>query len=643
MQSDKDESKDYNSNDYNSKDSFIASEADESPIASSEDEEFQLEPAKKKAVRRKASGGGKNDAKNRGRRLKKMKEKVHKPADDDFVEYEGDIPGKGLRASKEEKEDFEQEENSFNQHRFARDLGEHHDLLNNIFNDDLFKEDAKETQTETETNQKTTEDFSKMLPPEEKQRYFLTEQDQKIKKMDLPERLQIRFEGRPEIVPEEMVHESRWIVKKLMRKNNLSDSFEASLEVKVYGVLENLLWKNQEIMYIWVYSRQDITSNMFGPSRIENNYELTLDDLWFIYFADQEWQKCSEMRVSLTKLMQLLEKYEEISGFAKMALDNAMDIDNLTGCYEYLKFKVKSYIDEDQIETLLKDAQPNQKSVVRMKKMKKPNRLREMREYGMDKVAYQITINPEQLAANFEENSQVNTPTLLRQRPNELSEEVSREDVGYLSRPVDTLNAISKKIAADYFFHPVIRSHLKKICNEKLYIVTKPTEKGKKTLTVYHYYYPTKRITGKRMSSIDPCLWMLIMEAEKKGLVRVKFTMDYNQDPDWFILMEKVERLLLDNRQPNTSSEKSLIKSWNQVRRRIVNHIVKIYAKPVFEKEFRKQLTKSGKDHITREIKREFKQIINIKPYRPTRQEEGGQEESVQAEEDLGKLSGFVD
>jgi hypothetical protein len=92
---------------------------------------------------------------------------------------------------------------------------------------------------------------------------------------------------------------------------------------------------------------------MYGPNQTENNYELTLDDLWFIYFADEEWQKCSEMKVSLTKLMKLLEKYEEIKDLAKIALDNAMDLNNLTSCYEYLKFKVKIYIDEDEIEKLL--------------------------------------------------------------------------------------------------------------------------------------------------------------------------------------------------------------------------------------------------------------------------------------------------
>jgi transcription elongation factor SPT6 len=232
-------------------------------------------------------------------------------------------------------------------------LGENQNILQNIFNDDMFNDEEPNDVDSEENNKKATEDFSKMLPPEEQQKHFLTEKDQRIKKKDIPERLQIRFEGRSEANNEEMVHEARWIVRKLIIKNNLADQFSEFLEVKVYGVLENLLWKNQEIMYIWMYSRQDITSNMHSNNRIEHNYELTLEDLWFIYFADEEWQKCSELKLSLTKLMKLLDKYEKLQGLAKVAFDNAMDLEHLTACYEFMRFRLKCYIDEDEIEELL--------------------------------------------------------------------------------------------------------------------------------------------------------------------------------------------------------------------------------------------------------------------------------------------------
>lgn len=347
------ESEEYDSNAYNSEDSFIADDDSESE----ESEEFQPEakakkPKKKWAISKQEVQTAKSNlkGKNRNRRLKKMKEVSQKKIVDDFVDYDDDM--EGGRGGKSGPGN-----NDFDQPQFARDLGENQDLLKNIFDDNMFAEDLEPMDREGEEAAKANNDFSKMLPPEEQQKYFLTEMDKQIKKKDIPERLQIRFESRSEIVPEEMVHESRWIVKKLIQKNNLSEKLDSSLEIKVYGVLENLLWKNQEIMYIWMYSRQDITSNIHNANQSEINYELTLDDLWFIYFADEEWQKCSEMRTSLTKLMQLLENHEELKGLAKMAIENAMDLDNLTSCYEFLKFRLKSYLDEDEIEDKLEQRQ----------------------------------------------------------------------------------------------------------------------------------------------------------------------------------------------------------------------------------------------------------------------------------------------
>ena len=364
---DKLESEDYNSNNYNSDDSFIADEND-SEVEESEDynpikeKKTRKKKLKKKtwAVSKEEVNSAKNNlkSKNRNRRLKKMKEISQKKEVDDFVDYDDDdMDINRRRNGRMRNESGLESENDYNQPQFSKVLGEHQDLLKNIFNDDMFAEDLQTNNRDNEQESKANNDFSKMLPPEEQQKHFLTEMDKQIKKKDIPERLQIRFQGRPEIVPEEMVHESRWIVKKLIQKNNLSEKLDSSLEIKVYGVLENLLWKNQEIMYIWVYSRQDITSNVHSTSRTENNYELTLDDLWFIYFADEEWQKCSEMRMSLTKLMQLLESHEELKGLAKMAIESAMDLDNLTTCYEFLKFRLKSYLDEEEIEDKLEQNQ----------------------------------------------------------------------------------------------------------------------------------------------------------------------------------------------------------------------------------------------------------------------------------------------
>jgi transcription elongation factor SPT6 len=357
------DSEDYDSNVYNSADSFIADEED-SMENSSDDEDF--DPVKNTKAKVKMAGLTKDEVqmandnikKTRNRRLKKMKDTVVRSKDDFLVEEDDGDKRQRQDSGDEERHD------TYHQQNLDDGLGQHQDLLQNIFNDDMFADDLETNDQTQDKDKKGNEDFSKMLPPEEQQKYFLTEMDQKIKKKDIPERLQIRFEGRQETVPEEMVLEATWIARKLMKKNNLADQLEASLIIKVYGVLENLLWKNQEIMYIWMYSRQDITTNMYTDSSIENNYEMTLDDLWFIYFADEEWQKCSEMKVNLAKLMKLLNNFEPLQGLAKMAFDNAMDIENLTACNEYLKFRLKCYIDEDEIEEKLEENSNTGKGII---------------------------------------------------------------------------------------------------------------------------------------------------------------------------------------------------------------------------------------------------------------------------------------
>lgn len=53
-------------------------------------------------------------------------------------------------------------------------------------------------------------------------------------------------------------------------------------------------------------------------------------------------------------------------------------------------------------------------------------------------------------------------------------------------------------------------------------INTKPTEKGK-NISIYDYYYVTKRIQNKKPANMDLELWLLIREAQNKELIEVEF------------------------------------------------------------------------------------------------------------------------
>lgn len=235
----------------------------------------------------------------------------------------------------------------------------------------------------------------------------------------------------------------------------------------------------------------------------------------------------------------------------------------------------------------------------------------------MNKLGIQISISADQLATNFEKGYQEFSPSLLRQGPNEWSEEICKSEVSYLSKPIDTLKAICKMIAAEYFHHPIIRTYIKNICFEKLYITTTPTKKGIEAVDVYNYYYPTKRITGKKILHLKPELWMLALESEKKGFITIEFVMGHDRDKNWNELKKKIEKLINFNREVKGTNEKKLVENWNIIRSRICENLIKYYAKPTFEKEFKKFLTDKGKKIIIRNAKAEFKAMINNKPYKP--------------------------
>ena len=105
------ESEEYDSNAYNSEDSFIADDDSESE----ESEEFQPEakakkPKKKWAISKQEVQTAKSNlkGKNRNRRLKKMKEVSQKKIVDDFVDYDDDMEGGRGGKSGPGNNDFDQ-------------------------------------------------------------------------------------------------------------------------------------------------------------------------------------------------------------------------------------------------------------------------------------------------------------------------------------------------------------------------------------------------------------------------------------------------------------------------------------------------------------------------------------------------------
>ena len=58
-------------------------------------------------------------------------------------------------------------------------------------------------------------------------------------------------------------------------------------------------------------------------------------------------------------------------------------------------------------------------------------------------------------------------------------------------------------------------------------ISTSPTNKGNHNIDIYNLYFPVKRIKEKPISTLKRDIWVLAMNAEKLGLIRVDLKFEW--------------------------------------------------------------------------------------------------------------------
>lgn len=374
------DSSEYDSDNYDDEDSFIQNEDDEEDddiFSENEAKSLSIKksPKKKKKAKRAPIQKEENDENDENiKMLGKKKKRLTKLKEKTPIQNQN-INSKQNPLVNEDNEDDFLDDDSLNynkQHESIDDDLEvneqipkpkthyNHELLDDIFNPSQFEEhEIVEEQDEGNETEEINQLY-KTLNPEEQKKLMLTKKDQEMNKKDIPERLQMKFEQRKDFSEEHLVHEAKWIVKKLLLKKNLPDTYLTKLQVKVYSVLDNLVSKSHEIMYIWMYLRHEITSNRKGSLHFDQNEELSLDDLWTIYFLDEEWQKCSELKISCNKFMQLLETKMSFDPTTRQVLESSHNLEHLMISYEFLKFKLKAFMTEEEIEELFKD--PSQKN-----------------------------------------------------------------------------------------------------------------------------------------------------------------------------------------------------------------------------------------------------------------------------------------
>lgn len=158
---------------------------------------------------------------------------------------------------------------------------------------------------------------------------MLTDQDEDIRMMDVPERMQLRYSGiekdfltKPST--EEVENEAMWIARELTRikpEYQLGDTFVSAVRSVVGFMTRNLL----EVPFIYDQRKDYIVE--IDPVTGVTNEILTYDDLWKIYDLDFRYDglvrrkhllrefmsKCFISDADIDQLLESAEKTEEVA------------------------------------------------------------------------------------------------------------------------------------------------------------------------------------------------------------------------------------------------------------------------------------------------------------------------------------------
>lgn len=153
---------------------------------------------------------------------------------------------------------------------------------------------------------------------------FLTEKDEQIRSLDIPERLQNHIR---EYNEEEIKEEVEWIYETLFaehvesKKNTFENERKNSHKATIKQVLEYMLVQHLDIPFISHYRKEFIEN-------IENDA-----DLWKIYDLDEQWCQLNKKREEI----KLLYKTKKIDDLYFTALNEAKTITDLNDLYEHFQ------------------------------------------------------------------------------------------------------------------------------------------------------------------------------------------------------------------------------------------------------------------------------------------------------------------
>eukprot|EP00250_Pteridium_aquilinum_P021264 c25074_g1_i1 orf=411-5594(-) len=423
---------------------------------------------------------------------------------------------------------------------------------------------------------------------------YMTEKDNRIREMDVPERLQL-LEDLIGTIPakEPKYEEAEWIYdqgfgypsKRLPKEfeSVMHEDKKSEVVRQIAFVLTLLHDSKLEIPFIGMYRKEGCVNLVGAPVKKKDEVGNLRDFklLWQIFFMDKKWWLLQRKKDVLGEAYEKRVRIEEQK--------NSENLDMLKKLQAALQ-EAKSQVALDDVDAKYTLYFPSDDLEADQSQFKRPKRrslYSTFRKAGLGVVARQFGLTPEQFGENLQAMYKRHEVEDSSSTPEDLAAEHSDDD------PQSVLRGARHMAATEISTEPAVRDYVRNVFSEKAIVNIKPTKDGNTTIDASHDYAVVKWISNKPLSAFKDGQWLIIQKAEEEKLIEV--TVGLPKDVVNNVLMQEFETMYLSDGVSRTAQ------LWNEQRRQIIKDAVSGMLLPLLEKEARMLLTTRAKQWVGQE------------------------------------------
>ena len=447
---------------------------------------------------------------------------------------------------------------------------------------------------------------------------MLTDEDNRIRSTDQPERFQLARKPYKnlELTEEEGREESIWISDLMLPKKSLESQYREPFQKAVAKVLEFMNVDEYEVPFIFQHRKDYLIHahkvqispgpyNASGPE-YEQRAEKLLNqtDLWEIFDMDLKFRALIEKRHALQKtydnLASLSEDWRD-PVFEEM-LPAAVTMEELQDVQDYLHFQHSSRLADI---ALLNGAGTNgtQRRPGASKMMWE--RIRTSKVYGLVRA---FGISADAFAQNaLKRDSRKQFTEDPTQRPDDMADNEDILDPPDYSSGAQCLRAAKAMFAEEIALSPKMRKVVRQTYFMNAIIDCYRTEKGKRKIDEQHPYYDFKHLRNQQIADIvpKPDRFLRMLKAEEEGLVEVRIKIENS---------ESFRKRLYSEIESDNYSE--IADAWNRERREALDMAL-LKLEKIMARGVKEALKAECEMQIAKYCREEYLKKLDQAPYKP--------------------------